>query len=58
MLIWNKYNTGLRDVKVDNSVAFGIDIHMDVEVAMTHFYHLALNTVCCLACAVQVQDEY
>ncbi len=30
-------------------MASGIDIHMYLEVGMTHFYHLALKTVCCLA---------
>ncbi len=30
-------------------MASGIDIHMDLEVSKSHFYHLALKTVRCLA---------
>ncbi len=39
-------------------VASGIDIHVYFEVSTTHFYHLALKTVCCLAWAQhQVLDK-
>ncbi len=33
----------------DETVASGIDIHMYLEVATTHFYHLSLKTVYCMA---------